>query len=59
MKFFAIIAIAFAASVTACKDDNIFCAPGMHPPKRSISGASIPRAVINNNAEAQINTAAE
>ena len=30
MQFFAIIALAFAATgVTACKDNNIFCAPGM------------------------------
>jgi hypothetical protein len=30
MQFLAILALAFAASVSACKDDNIFCAPGMH-----------------------------
>ncbi|KAF1979125.1 hypothetical protein BU23DRAFT_549167 [Bimuria novae-zelandiae CBS 107.79] len=30
MQFFAIIALAFAATgVTACSDNNIFCAPGM------------------------------
>ncbi|PVH93047.1 hypothetical protein DM02DRAFT_619545 [Periconia macrospinosa] len=30
MQFFSILAIAFAATgVSACKDDNIFCAPGM------------------------------
>ncbi|KAF9729415.1 hypothetical protein PMIN06_005869 [Paraphaeosphaeria minitans] len=30
MQFFTILAIAFtAAGVSACKDDNIFCAPGM------------------------------
>lgn len=28
MKCFAIIAIAFASVAVACKDDNIFCAPG-------------------------------
>ncbi|KAJ4287677.1 hypothetical protein N0V90_012380 [Kalmusia sp. IMI 367209] len=58
MKFFAVIAIAFAATATACKDDNIFCAPGMAPPgKRSLGFTSLARAVVNDKpAEVKVDT---
>ncbi|KAL5373702.1 hypothetical protein DPSP01_012501 [Paraphaeosphaeria sporulosa] len=70
MQFLAILAIAFAATgVSACKDDNIFCAPGMGPcadpaancAKRSVDTtfggfANVARTVneLNKPAEAKI-----
>jgi hypothetical protein len=47
MQFLAIVALAFAAIATACKDKNIFCAPDMAPPsKRSIGFTIMARAFV-------------
>ncbi|KAK7187089.1 hypothetical protein DPSP01_005851 [Paraphaeosphaeria sporulosa] len=66
MKFFAIIAIAFASVAVACKDDNIFCAPGMgacNAPDANCakkrSPFTVARAILHADAEAQINADTE
>ncbi|KAF2443657.1 hypothetical protein P171DRAFT_432867 [Karstenula rhodostoma CBS 690.94] len=66
MKFFAIIAIAFASVAVACKDDNMFCTPGMGACLDPAAGCAkkrspftVARAIINSDAEAQINADAE
>ncbi|KAL5399836.1 hypothetical protein PMIN06_000214 [Paraphaeosphaeria minitans] len=66
MKFFAIIAIAFASVAVACKDDNIFCAPGMgacNDPAANCakkrSPFTVARAILHTDTEAQINADTE
>jgi hypothetical protein len=66
MKCFAILAIAFASVAVACKDDNIFCAPGMGAcldPAANCAKKRSPftfaRAVLTNDAEAKIVTDVE